>query len=212
MPSYLINAGLPSLPSGLTDKDAALVSPLYLAATRLAQELSAATGNVAYSNAELAGLDQALGLSSAKINIVHAIASVTIPYGAAVTLRNSAGKIGCDIADATLLTKPAHGICNSPSGIAAGEYGDIIVGYGLARGVAGTAIGQTYFLSTAGAVQATQPTADGVLNQVVGIGMGAYGLYLTIEPKAARVSNMYLTSATNLRFQFTDGSIKDITV
>ena len=212
MPNYLINAGLPSLPSGLNDKDAGLVSPLYLATSRLAQELSAATGNINYTQQEIANLDQPLGLASSKTNLIRAKASVAIPYGAVVTLSNSGGLVSAALADATVLTKPAHGVCNSPSGIVSGEYGDIIMMYVLARGISGTTIGATYWLGTAGAIQAATPTADGVLNQVVGVGLGAYGLYLCIEPKAARVCNMYKTSATNLRFQMTDGAVINITV
>ncbi len=39
MPEYFISSGLPSYPSGLSDKEAALVMPLYRAIGTLAQQL-----------------------------------------------------------------------------------------------------------------------------------------------------------------------------
>jgi hypothetical protein len=80
---------------------------------------------------------------------------------------------------------------------------------GQTPSVSGTVLGATYYLSTAGAIQLAAPTADGVLNQVVAIGLGSAGIYLAIEAVGKRVSQVYKTSATNLRVQYTDGSFVD---
>ena len=179
MPNYVITSGLPSRPSGLSDKDANLVTPLYMAIARLAQNTSLLTGNVSYSQSELAILNQTGGLLNTKQQIIIFRAIEPIAFGQLINLRNDAGKIGAVVADNTDLTKLAHGICNSTQGVATGEYGEAIFMTGLSTGVVGTAIGAYYWLSTAGLVQASSPVVGA--KQIVGIGLGAAGLYMTLS-------------------------------
>ena len=212
MPQHLISVGLPALPSGLKDKEASLISPLYRAVTALAQQVSLNTGNVQYSGAELLTLDQFTGLIDFREQRIYVKALEAIPYGGIVSLVMSGGRVSAWLADATVLTKPAHGICDQLSGIALGSYGAVTFMRGKSAGIAGTTMGATYYLSTAGTIQATSPTVDGVLNQVVGIGLAGAGIYLNIEPVGQRVVRTYKTNATNLRTQYTDGSFTDAAV
>jgi hypothetical protein len=179
MPDYLINSGLPVLPAGLVDKDAALVTPLYLAVARLAQNTSILTGNVSYSQAELAILNQTGGLLNTKQQIIIFRAVEDIAFGKVITLVNDAGKIGAVLSDQTDNSKLAHGICNSVNGVLTGEYGEAIFMTGLSAGISGTTIGAYYWLSTGGLVQNAPPVTGA--RQIVGIGMGAAGLYMTLS-------------------------------
>jgi hypothetical protein len=212
MPQYNISVGLPSLPNGLKDKEAGMVSPLYRAVNALAQQVSLHTGNVQYSEAELDTLDQFTGLIDSREQRIYVKALEAIPYGGIVSLAMSSGRIGAWLADATVLTKPAHGVCDQVGGISLNSYGAVTFMRGKSVSITGTTLGATYYLSTAGTIQATSPTADGVLNQIVGIGLGSAGIYLNIEPVGQRVVRTYKTSTLNLRTQYTDGSFTDAMV
>jgi hypothetical protein len=212
MPQYSISSGLPDLPIGLSDKDASLVTPLYRAITGLAQQLATLTGNVQYSPSEQAVIDQLTGLIDSREQRIYVKALELLPYGSLLSLDTAGGKLTAVLADATVLTKSAHAICDTPGGIASGSFGLAVYMRGRVSSVAGTVLDATYYLSTAGGMQLAAPTADGVLNQVVAIGLGSAGVYLNIEPVGKRVSQVYKTSATNLRVQYTDGTFTDWTV
>jgi hypothetical protein len=212
MPKYNIASGLPDLPVGLNDKDAALVGSLYRAVNSLAQQLSILTGSVQYTNSEQSQIDQFGGLTDSRQQKVYVKALEALAYGSLLTITVDGGKLAASLATATDLTKPAHAICDVPGGIAIGSYGVALFMSGRTAAVAGTAIGATYYLSTAGAMQITAPTADGVLNQVVAVGLGSAGIYLNIEQTGKRVCQVYKTTATNMRVQYTDGSFTDWTV
>lgn len=209
MPQFLVSSGLPDLPAGLNDKDSALVSPLYRALSALAQQLATLTGNIQYDQAEQAVIDQLGGVIDGREQRIYVKALETLPYGRLITLSIDAGKLSARVADGTVLTKPAHALCDVPGGIAVGKYGLALFMRGKSAAVTGTALGTTYYLSTVGNMQATPPTADGVLNQVVGTGLGSAGIYLNIEPVGQRVSGVYKTTAANLRVQYTNGLFTD---
>lgn len=206
---YLVQTGLPSLPSGVTDKEAALLTPLYRAISVLSQQLSLLTGSVQYEAGDLTGGDQFAGLIDYKENTLVVKALEPITYGQLVTLTVDAGKLAARVADATVLTKPAHGICTQVGGLGTGAYGTVLFMRGRTTAVGGTTLGSVYYLSTAGSLQLAVPTADGVINQKVAIGLGSAGIYLDIESVGKRVSGTYKTSVTNLRVQYTDGSYTD---
>lgn len=212
MPKFAIASGLPDIPVGLNDKDAALVGPLYRAITAMAQQLAALTGNIQYSATEQATIDQFSGLIDSKEQVVYVKALEALSYGSLLTLSVDGGKLAARKADASVVTKPAHAICDVPGGIASGSYGAVIFMRGRTASVAGTALGTTYYLSTAGTMQAISPTADSVLNQIVAVGLGSAGIYLNIELVGQRVSRVYKTTATNLRVQYTNGTFTDWTV
>ena len=209
MPQYTVSSGLPDLPIGLNDKDAALVTPLYRAITGLAQQLAMLTGNVKYTAAEQVVLDPLSGLIDYREQRIYVKALEFLPYGALLTLSAAGGRLTAAVATAAVLTKSAHAICDVPGGIALASFGAAIYMHGRVASVAGTVLGATYYLSTAGGMQLAAPTADGVLSQVVAIGLGSAGVYLNIEPVGKRVSQVYKTSVTNLRVQYTDGTFTD---
>jgi len=209
MPSYTVASGLPDLPVGLNDKDAALVGPIYRAVNTLAQQLSLLTGNIQFSTVEQAQIDQLSTLIDHREQRIYVKALELLPYGALVTISLDGGKLSASLATALDLNKPAHGICDTIGGIPIGEFGIIIFSQGRSAGVAGTVLGATYYLSTGGALQLESPTADSVLNQVVGIGLGSAGIYLNIEPIGQRVCRVYKATASTLRIQYTNGTFTD---
>ena len=182
MPKYTLSSGLPDLPSGLTDKEAGTVIPLYRAINSVAQQLSIQTGNVQYSQADMANIDQLVGLTDGKEMQIYPKALAAIGYGNLVTLSLSAGKLCMRKATASDVTKPAHGICIAPDGVANGAYGTVLFLRGRTGAVSGTSVGTRYYLSTAGTMQTARPVAPAVLTQPVAIGFGSSGIYLDIQP------------------------------
>ena len=212
MAEYKIQSGLPAYPAGLPDKEANLVVPLYRALNTLAQNISIATGNVAFSSGEMAGLSQLVGLTDSKVSTINVQAAEDLTFGHLLSLSIAGDKIVAHKADATVLTKPALAACTAPQGIAAGAYGTAVFMRGRVEGISGTVFGATYYLGTAGLVQLPAPVATGVLNQIVGIGLGTAGFYLNIEPVAKRPVLVYLYAAGTLRVLYSDGSHEDLAV
>lgn len=212
MPKYGVSAGLPDTPAGLSDEQYGLVAPLYRAINSLAQYISSSTGNIQYEPAEMAQADQLAKQLDNKFTRVFVQAAVTLAYGKAVTVYISGGKLVADLADATDLSKPAVGFVDTPGGITAGGFGEIIYMQGRTAGVSGTTFGAVYYLSTAGNVQSTPPVSTGVINQKVGVGMGSAGLYVNIETIGRRPALVYKFSASVLRVLYTDGTHADLDV
>lgn len=212
MPDFNISSGLPSYPAGLADKEAGLVLPLYRAVNSLAQQLSAQTGNVQYSASEMASVNQLTLLFSQRTQKIFVKAGEDLNYGTLVNLTIVSGKIVANKADATVLSKPAHAVIDRPGGILTGAFGEAVFMEGKTEGITGTTFGTAYYLSTAGIAQSTPPVATGVLNQLVGIGLGSAGFYLSTEQVGRRPAYIYKFSATELRILYTDGFYETLTV
>lgn len=181
MPEFAISTGLPTYPSGLTDKEANLVVPLYKAINTLTQQLGFLTGNVQYNFLEKTNLDQLTSLISHREQRIFIKAGEALSYGNVVTLSLSGGKIVAHKADATVLTKPGHAIVEEPAGIALNDFGAALLLTGRTLGITGTTFAQGYYLSTAGQVQATRPHGPGILTQFIGYGLGSAGFYAAME-------------------------------
>lgn len=212
MPTFNLASGLPSYPAGLSDKDAALVLPLYRAVNSLAQQLAVQSGNATYSAAEQASVDQFTKFTDTRTRKMFVQAAEDLTFGNLVTLSIAGGKIVATKADATVLTQPAHAIIDEPAGIASGGFGEAIFMQGNSSGVTGTSFGTAYYLSTSGQIQATPPVASGVINQIVGIGLGSAGFYFDAEIIGRRVSLAYKFSPTVIRVLYTDGTFSDLPV
>lgn len=180
MPTYNISSGLPAYPPGLTDQDAAKLVPLYQAINTLAQRISEVTNRVQYNAAELSSLDRFIGLTDDTASKVTIKAGEALTYGQLLTFTASGSDVIAMKADRTNVEKPAHGICNTPLGLALNAYGTALFMHGICRGVSGSVFGSQYWLSTAGAMQVTKPTGTGTRVQPVAIGLGASGIYLNI--------------------------------
>lgn len=181
MPISSVNSGLPNYPAGLSDKEAALLVPVYRALNGLAQQISDLTGVTAYTGLELATARPTQALVGARSNRLIVRAGTDLPYGTAVTLQASGPGFIATKASSAATTTPCHGIVDTISGIANTDYGEIVFMTGLCPGVSGTVFGALYYLSLNGLVQTPAPA--GPLVQLVGVGMGTYGIYLTVEPK-----------------------------
>lgn len=195
MPEFSISSGLPSYPSGLSDKDAALVLPLYRAVANIAQQLSLLTGNVQYSSAEQGQVDQLTKLLAQRTQKIFVKAGENLNYGNLVTLTLASGKIVANKADATDVTKPAHAVIDAVGGIFSGDFGEAIFLQGRTSGISGTTFGAPYWLSTAGQVQAVKPEGPGILTQYVGLGLGTAGFYADLEePKRTGYASLLDTT------------------
>lgn len=110
-------------------------------------------------------------------NRYYALASEDISYGYAVNIWNDAGTLKLRKANATNNTKPCHGFCTTTNGILAGQYGEVILNFGLLVAVAGLTAGTRYFLSTTdGLLTAAAPVAAGNIEQPLGIAMDSSAL------------------------------------
>lgn len=178
MPEYLITSGLPSYPAGLTDKDAALVLPLYRSVNNLANKVSAITGQQQYAAAELPMLRPFDVLSNVRNNLVFAVATEALSFGMAVNIYDNAGTVSVRKADHSL-SRPAHGLVNSINGATVGTTCEILFMQGRSQGVTGSVVGSPYYLNTAGTVTAVKPSSG--LIQPVGWGLGTHGFYLNVE-------------------------------
>lgn len=181
MPTSLITTGLPQTASGLPEQEARRLTPIYMAINALADKVSAATGQVQYSQAEMAQLNQAQSLLAGNANKIYLKATATIAYGKLCHILLDGGKLSAELADSTNNTKPAQCVCNAPLGLTAGQYGEFILSDGYTQGIAGTTIGLTYYLGVTGNSQAARPAAAGTIIQAVGFGLGSLGFYLRIS-------------------------------
>jgi len=212
MPQFHVQSGLPAYPAGLTDNDANLFAPIYRAISGVSQAVSIVTGNVTYSQGEMAQIDQLTKLVNATSSKIIVQAAEALAYGQMLSLSIVAGKITARVATATNLARFALAVCDQPGGIAAGAFGEAVFMSGRTEGIAGTTFGLTYYLSTAGNIQTAVPTATGIVNQIVGMGLGIGGFYLNIEPVGRRPAIIFSLSPTTLRVNHTDGSFVDIGV
>jgi len=192
MPDYLLNSGLPASPAGLSDRDYALVGPLYAALAAMAQTIAALNGAVQYSQYEMQNMRQTAGLINKTQNKLVIKATETLSYGKLVNLyaandtylsgspQKLHGRLATNYAsDGT--TRPALAYVDNPNGIASGQYGEVIFMTGHTYGISGATMATPYYLSTGGLVQAAQPADSGRLIQIVGIGMGTFGFYVDIS-------------------------------
>lgn len=182
MPNYNVTTGLPSLPAGQRDKDFDLVKPIYLAMNALAKGVSIYAGQIDFSQDEMAQQNQLSTLLTQNHRKINVLAVGALAFGKIVNLFLSGGKIAGRYADSTDNTKPAHGIVNAPLGIAAGEYGEVVLIEGYSTGISGSTFGLYYYLSNNGDVQAGRPAAVGTIIQAVGFGLGTGGFYMHISP------------------------------
>lgn len=206
---FRIQVGLPQAPAGLSDRDASLVTPLYRAIHSLANQVSVATGHVTYSASDLTNLDRAGGLTAGASMQLSIVAGEALGFGELLTLSVSGGNIVAHKATAADLAKPALAACDTDGGIPIGQAGRAVFLEGRLLGITGTSFGTPYYLGTAGTVTATPPTADGVLRQFVGIGLGSAGFYLALAPMRRAIWDIVSPSAGVLRVQYTDGSHTD---
>lgn len=101
----------------------------------------------------------------------YALASVNILFGMFVTfVFASPAQVSARPAQANAITEVASGYCNDPNGVAAGQFGEFIVGPGINFGIGGLTPGNHYFISptSPGLITATQPTTPGQIIQLAG--------------------------------------------
>lgn len=209
MSLYGISSGLPALPVGMKDEDFVKFTPLYRAIDSLSQQLSFNVGDVQFEPHEIGNVDQLVLLSGHRQQKIIVKAAESLAYGEMLTYSIDTGKIVAHRASATNLARPAHGVCNAPTGIAAGSFGDALFMTGRTQGIAGTTFGAAYYLSVDGAIQLAPPVATGVINQIVGIGLGSAGFYMNIEPIGRRPVLVYKFNSVTLRVLYSDGTFTD---
>lgn len=111
-------------------------------------------------------------LLASNLNRLYVTVAETIPYGAAINLYNSGGLTGRK-ANATNNTKPAHGFCSTPGGIAIGASGEMILHVGTIQ-IAGLTPGASYYLSTTdGLITNSPPVAAGNIEEYVGVAVSS---------------------------------------
>lgn len=181
MPRYGVSSGLPDLPSGVSDADHAKLRPLYIAVNALARNTSKVTGQELYDQSELSQLSPVAELVQQNMNKLIIKANSTLAFGKLVHLFFDGTNVCAEYADSTNNTKPAQGFVNNPNGIPAGTFGEIVLCAGYCPGIAGSAIGTQYYLSTLGNIQNARPAVAGTIIQAIGFGLGSLGVYVHIS-------------------------------
>lgn len=181
MPDYKITTGLPQTPTTADDKTFGLLLPIYNSLNALAKVVSQGIGAVDFAQEELQQRNQLGSVLTQTHRKLYALAPAALNYGQVVNLYLDSGKIAARLADATTATLPAHGIVNTPQGIAAGQYGEIMIVEGFTAGITGTTLGAYYYLSTTGLVTAARPAVAGSIVQAIGFGLGSLGFYAHIS-------------------------------
>lgn len=115
---------------------------------------------------------------------LYVVASETISYGSFVNLFNSGGVLTARNSNSSA-AKRAMGYCNvnttQQSGMAAGQYGEVILGQGII-GIGGVNPGDLLFLApSAGTIQIGPDTTAGHIEQFIGIGIGINLVYVDIN-------------------------------
>lgn len=107
----------------------------------------------------------------------YVIAGEALNYGDIINIYSVGGSPNARKANATNNTKPADGFCSSPSGIAIGVAGEVILAHGVLP-ASGLTTGQRYYLSTAsGFISSVPATAAGNIEQYLGVALNANALY-----------------------------------
>lgn len=110
-------------------------------------------------------------------------ATETLAFGHVVNVFDNAGVLSVRKANATNNTKPCHGWCSHPGGIAIGTFGEIQIGPSLNTGVNTLVRGTRYALSTTdGLVTAATPVAAGNIEQWIAFALSTTLLFMTPVP------------------------------
>ena len=121
---------------------------------------------------------------AANVHRFYLRAGEAINEGAAISLYNSAGTLAVRNANATNNTKPCHGYCSTPGGIANGEVGEVIIGEGMNSSLSGLTPASYYYSSTVnGQYTAVAPVAAGNLEQEVGFALSDTELWFRLATK-----------------------------
>lgn len=112
-------------------------------------------------------------LLAGNLNRLYVPVSENIVYGAALNLYAGGGGLTARLANATNATKPAHGFCSTPGGIAIGTTGEMQLHVGTVQ-IAGLTPGLSYYLSTTdGLITNSPPVAAGNIEEYVGVAVSS---------------------------------------
>lgn len=169
-------------PSGLDPKLLPLATELYNAFVQVQLAFHHVFGAGQQIQSVWSGLDYTSTLHNASQTRYYRKASESLIYGAAVNIHVDAGEIKFRNANATNNTKPAHGFCTTPGGVAAGAFSEAILFQGLLIGFVGLTQGSRYFLSTSnGLITAVAPVAAGNVEQALGIALDSTALLYNLD-------------------------------
>lgn len=155
---------------------APIIQPIYLAFYNIVQTLVLHCGiGPRSSDKVLLSNGDPTAILANNVHRFYIQASENINSGAMVNLfAPLPGVLGVRNANATNYTKPCHGFCSQPGGIAAGAIGEIIVSDGVDSNLSGLTVGSEYYLDTVnGQITAVPPVAAGNLEQSLGIAISA---------------------------------------
>lgn len=121
---------------------------IYSALRTLAIRLDQVSGALSAPRVDWGSIKISSSVLGGRMYKVYARAAVAISYGAMVNLYNlNSTEVQARYARANSNSTAASAFCNVPGGVAAGEFGEFIVGPGINSGIAGLTPGSWYFLS-----------------------------------------------------------------
>jgi hypothetical protein len=159
-----------SPPPGLPPETQPAFDELYQGVQNIIQALvnNCGIGPQSIANwAQLAGSPSTL--LAGNLNRLYVLAVETIPFGAMISLTNSAGVLVVRNAQASTAAKMADGFCTTGAGIAIGSVGEVQLADGVTN-FTGLVVGSRYWLDAVnpGLVTPIAPVAVGNIEQYIG--------------------------------------------
>lgn len=168
---YSTNLVIPDASSVKDDIANEEITYILNALRTIATRLDETTGALSPPQTDWPNTSPAIANLGNNIYKFYAYCDAAISFGMFVNFHNlSPTTVAARPAQANGFAGAAGGYCVSPSGVAAGTFGEFQTGPGLNYGISGMTPGNWYFLSptSPGLITATQPTTVGQVIQLVG--------------------------------------------
>lgn len=176
-----INTGLPNIPDPPDPKFFGEFTRIYNALRNLTIAVDAYTGALIQDPENYSQTPPTSSLLSHNALRLYGLAPAAIAFGETVNIyADGSGLVRFRTSCAlTADTRPMHGWCSTPGGIAAGAFGEIRLG-GLCSIFGGLTVGATYYLgNTVGTIALTA----GQVSQKVGFALTSSSIFFQPELK-----------------------------
>lgn len=172
-----INTGLPNIPDPADPADFAEFARIYNAIRNIQLALDAYTGAISSEPQYYNQTPVTSSLLVQNMMRVYCKFDAAITYGKIVYLYESGGLLTAGLAAASSPTLKMRGWCNTPAGVAAGAYGEVMLG-GLCTAIGGMVANTTYYL---GNTPGTIANGPGTYSQKVGFALSSTQIFMNPE-------------------------------
>lgn len=169
-----INTGLPNLPDPPDPKFFPEFARIYNAIRNLTIALDSYTGAMQAEKQYMNQVPLTSSVLAQNMVRVYVLFPAAVTYGQTVNLYNVAGVLNAQLSNSSAAGKPIHGWCSVVAGVAAGAYGEVMLG-GLCTAIGGLTPGATYY---AGNTPGTIAPTAGTVSQRVGFALSSTSIFM----------------------------------